>query len=196
LASIAVAALLLAEKLIIQLISINYGRRQFNARLIDSKQRIAMLDTLYGASISLFPANNSPDFKDVDYLIATGAALQQKQDTNAQFMDKLNWVNDNMHSVVGDVTGELTGSQKNIIHEVVIGALEKKHTGEALGRRVWLSLAGEGKDALYREDIHDILGRGRKAEADVIFDLLDADKNGDISLVKSLRSPSYMLVLT
>jgi len=45
----------LAEKALIQLISINYHRKQFNARIRDSKHNIWMLGLLYDASRYLFP---------------------------------------------------------------------------------------------------------------------------------------------
>jgi hypothetical protein len=184
LASIAVAALFLGEKLIIQLIGINYHRRQFNARVNDSKHKVRMLDSLYAASTALFPAY-CPEFKHEDYIILTGVDSRKSKDGNAQFVGRLAKVGENMHSVVGNVAGEFTGTQNfnpNAAHNVVIEALEMKTSSEALGRRLWLSLVEEGKDALYRNDIQDILGAHRKEEAEDIFNTLDTDQNGDISL--------------
>jgi hypothetical protein len=184
LASIAVAALFLGEKLVIQLIGINYHRRQFNARVNESKHKVRMLDSLYAASTALFPAY-CPEFRNEDYIILTGVDSRKNKDVNAQLVGKLAWVGENMHSVVGNVAGEFTGSQgfnPTAAHNVVIEALEMKTSSEALGRRLWLSLVEEGKDALYRNDIQDILGSHRKEEAEDIFNTLDTDQNGDISL--------------
>jgi hypothetical protein len=183
LASIAAAALLLAEKLIIQLIGINYHRRQFNARVNDSKHKVRMLDSLYVASTSLFPPY-CPEFRHEDLIVLTGVD-QTSKDVNSQLMGKLAWMGENAHKVVGNVAGEITGSQAfnpTAAHNVVIEALEMKTSSEALGRRLWLSLVEEGKDALYRNDIHDIFGPNRKEEAEDIFNTLDTDQNGDISL--------------
>jgi hypothetical protein len=67
LASIAVTALFLLEKLIIQLISINYHRRQFSARVKQSKVSVHMLDMLYDASIKQFPAYCAEFEEEVSY---------------------------------------------------------------------------------------------------------------------------------
>ncbi|KAF2430842.1 hypothetical protein EJ08DRAFT_714208 [Tothia fuscella] len=163
LASIAVAALILAEKLIIQLISINYHRRQFNARVNESKHKVSMLDSLYAASVTLFPAYY-PEFRNEDYIILTG-------------VDRGNGKNE-------EANAELIGKLFNptAAHNVVVDALEMKTSSQALGRRLWLSLVEEGKDALLRQDIYDIMGECRKDEAEDMFNTLDADQNGDISL--------------
>jgi hypothetical protein len=183
LATIAVAALLLAEKLIIQLISINYHRRQFNARVNESKHKVRMLDSLYAASVAMFPAY-CPEFRNDDFIILTGVNSNNPA-ANAQLIGKLAQVGETMQSAVGAVAGEMTGSQAfnpTAAHNVVIDALEIKNSSEALGRRLWMSLVEEGKDALYRNDIHDIMGESRREEAEDIFNTLDADQNGDISL--------------
>jgi hypothetical protein len=183
LASIAVAALFLGEKLVIQLIGINYHRRQFNARVLESKHKVRMLDSLYTASTAIFPAY-CPEFRNEDFIILTGVDERHK-DANAQFIGKLAWVGENVQSAVGNVAGEFTGSQSfnpTATHNVVIDALEMKTSSEALGRRLWQSLVEEGNDALYRNDILDILGANRKEEAEDIFNTLDTDQNGDISL--------------
>jgi len=50
------ACILVSEKLLIQLISINYHRKQFNSKIKDSKRNIHLLSLLYDASRALFPA--------------------------------------------------------------------------------------------------------------------------------------------
>ena len=57
-----------AEKLLIQLISINYHRKQFNAKIKHSKHNIHLLSLLYDASRALFPAY-CPEFAEEDYII-------------------------------------------------------------------------------------------------------------------------------
>ncbi len=64
----------LAEKVIIQLISINYHRKQFNAKIKDSKRNIHLLTLLYDASRTLFPAYCN-EFMEEDYIIADSIAL-------------------------------------------------------------------------------------------------------------------------
>lgn len=58
----------LAERLIIQLITINYHRTQFDDKIRDSKRNVALLSSLYAASIKLFPAY-CEEFKEEDYII-------------------------------------------------------------------------------------------------------------------------------
>jgi len=62
------ACVLAAEKLLIQLISINYHRKQFNAKIKDSKRNIHLLSLLYDASRALFPAY-CHEFVEEDYII-------------------------------------------------------------------------------------------------------------------------------
>lgn len=70
LAALLISSLLyLAEKLIIQLLSINYHRKQFNARIKESKRNVQLLSLLYDASRQLFPAY-SKEFIEEDYIIS------------------------------------------------------------------------------------------------------------------------------
>ena len=55
LAGIVVAAVFLAEKFVVQLISIHYHRKQYDAKIKESKRMIRLLDLLYEASRTLFP---------------------------------------------------------------------------------------------------------------------------------------------
>lgn len=54
-AGIVVAAIFLVEKTIMQLISINYHRKQYDQKIRESKRLIKMLDLMYDASRTLFP---------------------------------------------------------------------------------------------------------------------------------------------
>lgn len=58
----------LAERLIIQLITINYHRTQFDGKIKESKRNVALLSSLYNASIKLFPAYCT-EFREEDYVI-------------------------------------------------------------------------------------------------------------------------------
>jgi small-conductance mechanosensitive channel len=186
LASIAVAALFLVEKLIIQLIAINYHRRQFNARVNESKVKVGMTDALYDTSLALFPIG-SPAFRNEDFSVATGIDNTKQTSSNAKIVATLAMFGENLQSTFGNITGEITSSRIKqtkaaAIHNVVIEALELKISTEALAKRIWYSLVAEGKEALEKEDIRSIMGAERQLQADEIFNLLDADQNGDISL--------------
>lgn len=70
----------------------------------------------------------------------------------------------------------------NAAHSIVVEALERPRSSEALAKRLWMSFVVEGREALYPDDIQEVLGAGRKDEAEEAFAALDRDGNGDISL--------------
>ncbi len=184
----------LVEKTIIQLISINYHRKQFNARIRGSKRNIWILGLLYDASRYLFPMY-CHEFAEEDYTIADQLNLSRGMRTPGhrksgsatpmRIVQNVNAGVDKLTSMFGHVAQEVTGKQvfnPNSAHSIVIEALEKTRTSEALARRLWMSFVMEGHDALLYEDILDVLGPERKEEADEAFAALDRDSNGDISL--------------
>ncbi|QSZ30734.1 hypothetical protein DSL72_000292 [Monilinia vaccinii-corymbosi] len=191
------AILLLVEKLVVQLISVNYHRRSFHGRIKESKHLIHLLGLLYDASRTLFPMY-CPEFSEEDYIISASIeAVIQK--TNRKIMGHsrsgstapmkiigdVARFGDKVTSVFGNIASEITGKQvfnPNSAHSVVIEALEKTKSSEALAKRLWMSFAVEGRDSLSVEDLEEVLGVGRKMEAEEIFHALDNDGNGDISL--------------
>ncbi|RMZ77042.1 hypothetical protein DV738_g4632, partial [Chaetothyriales sp. CBS 135597] len=188
---------LLAEKFLIQLISISYHRKQFDDKIRQSKHNIHLVSLLYDASRKLFPPY-CPEFASDDYIISNSLDLHGSSRSATPFGHKrsgsatpmriiqgVGRVKDNVASAFGHVAQEVTGKKvfnPNDAHSVVVQALEKKHTTEALARRIWLSLVLEGRYALYRDDIQDVLGPDHEQDAEEAFDTLDADGNGDISL--------------
>lgn len=193
LAAFLVASLiLLAEKLLIQLISISYHHTQLHAKIMDSKHRIYLLSLLYDASRHLFPAYCN-EFAEEDYIIHdsidisgskhghthSGSATPMKLLLNVgRFGDKLT-------SAFGNIASEVTGKQvfnPDSAHSIVVEALEKNKSSEALAKRLWMSFVVEGKEALYIDDVVEVLGADHHAEAEEAFMVLDRDGNGDISL--------------
>jgi len=193
---------LLAEKLIIQFLSISYHRKQFDDRIKESKRDIHLVSLLYDASRHLFPMY-CREFAEEDYLIIDVldiAALSSKRDSVAapggghkrsgsatpmRLIQNVARVGDKVTAAFGNVAQEITGKQvfnPTAAHSIVVEALEKKHSAEALARRLWMSFVLEGRDALYPDDIVDVLGSDHEDEAHEAFDRLDVDGNGDISL--------------
>ena len=186
----------LAEKAIIQLISINYHRKQFNARIKESKHNIWLLGLLYEASRTMFPAYCN-EFAEEDYIISDQLDIslmgskhpshhRSGSHTPMRLIQNVGRVGDKITSAFGNVAKEVTGKEvfnPNSAHSIVVEALEKNRTAEALARRIWMSFVVEGRDALLEEDVVDVLGRDRKAEAEEAFWAIDRDGNGDISLV-------------
>ncbi|KAL8744805.1 MAG: hypothetical protein Q9184_007952 [Pyrenodesmia sp. 2 TL-2023] len=195
LAALLVASLLfLIEKLIIQLISIGYHRKQFNAKIKDSKHNVQLLSLLYDASRALFPAYCN-EFVEEDYIINDSFELGDSKRgsghkrsgsaTPMRLLQNVGRIGDKVTSVFGNIAHEVTGKQvfnPGSAHSVVVEALEKNKSSEALARRLWMSFVVEGKDALYEEDIVEVLGDGHHDEAEECFACLDRDGNGDVSL--------------
>ena len=186
--------LLLIEKLIIQLLSIGYHRRQFNAKIKTSKHNVYLLSLLYDASRALFPAYCN-EFAEEDYIINDSLdILDSKRGsghkrsgsaTPMRLLQNVGRFGDKVTSVFGNIAHEVTGKQvfnPGSAHSIVVEALEKNKSSEALAKRLWMSFVVEGKDALYEEDIVEVLGDEHRAEAEECFACLDRDGNGDISL--------------
>ena len=190
------ALLFLGEKVIIQLISVGYHRRSFDARIKQSKRDVHLIGLLYEASRTLFPMY-CQEFLEEDYIIndsieailakTTGRMGHQSSGsaTPLKLIGEVGRLGDKVTSVFGNIASEIIGKQvfnPNSPHNVVVEALEKTSSSEALAKRLWMSFVVEGKEALYVEDVQEVLGPTRKEEADEAFSALDQDGNGDISL--------------
>lgn len=184
--------ILLAEKLLIQLISISYHHTQFHAKIRDSKHRIYLLSLLYDASRHLFPAY-CDEFAEEDYIIhdsidIPGSKHGHKHSGSATPMRLLMNVGrfgDKLTSAFGNIASEVTGKQvfnPDSAHSIVVEALEKNKSSEALAKRLWMSFVVEGKEALFVDDVVEVLGADHHGEAEEAFTILDRDGNGDISL--------------
>jgi len=190
---------LLVEKLFIQLLSISYHRKQFDDRIKESKRNIYLITLLYDASRQMFPAYcrefAEEDYQINDVLDLAGVTSSRNSlmpghkrsgsATPMRLIQNVARVGDKVTAVFGNVAQEITGKKvfnPTASHSIVVQALEKKRSAEALARRLWMSFVLEGKDALSVEDLMDVLGSEREAEAQEAFEILDVDGNGDISL--------------
>ncbi|KAF2860352.1 hypothetical protein K470DRAFT_74795 [Piedraia hortae CBS 480.64] len=186
----------LAEKTLIQIISIDYHRKQFSFRIKESKRSVHLLGLLYESSRALFPAYCN-EFAEEDYIISDQLNLKalglkapkgysrSGSATPGRILQDIGRYGDKITSAFGNVAQEITGREvfnPNSAHSIVIGALEKTRSAEALAKRIWMSFVVEGREALYFDDILDVLGDERRQEAEETFAVLDRDGNGDISL--------------
>ncbi|KAK5237870.1 hypothetical protein LTR47_000963 [Exophiala xenobiotica] len=189
----------LGEKFLIQVLSISYHRKQFDDRIKESKRHVYLLTLLYQASRKMFPMY-SREFLEEDYLISDILDLADASKrssllfkghkrsgsaTPMRLIQNVARVGDKVTSAFGNVAQEITGKkvfQPTAAHSVVVQALERKHSAEALAKRIWMSFVLEGKDALSIDDLVDVLGSEQEAEAHEAFEVLDVDSNGDISL--------------
>lgn len=188
----------LGEKTLVQLISISYHRKQFDARIKESKRHVYLVGVLYDASRSMFPMY-CKEFRDDDAIISDSilAALpdgrpSHNRSNSSAPLRFIRGVGQNVgkfggkiSGAIGDVAQEITGKQvfnASSSRSVVSEALERRRSTEALARRIWMSFVVEGREALYPDDIIEVLGAGKEAEAEQCFIMLDKDGNGDISL--------------
>ncbi|EPS38448.1 hypothetical protein H072_7800 [Dactylellina haptotyla CBS 200.50] len=182
----------LVKSVIVQLISVQYHQKQFAARITANKEYIKVISLLLECSRNMFPSY-CPEFAEEDYILHAGLVngfgspnvRQSGAATPMRFLHHIGRVGDNITSAVGHVAKEITG--RNVLNpnsprSVVINALARKTTIEALARRIWMSFVEEGKDTLYLEDFIEVLGLDRTEEAKAAFVMLDKDENGDISL--------------
>jgi len=192
-----IAALIyLGEKLLVQLISIGYHRQQFESKIRDSKHNVYLLSLLYDASRTLFK-EYCPEFAEEDYLINDSIDLPKSRmgsgghharsgsATPLRLLQNIGRVGDKVTAAFGNVAHEVTGKavfNPTAAHSIVVEALEKNRSSEALAKRIWMSLVVEGKESLYQEDIVEVLGTERDVEARECFAALDRDGNGDVSL--------------
>jgi len=192
------SAVLLGEKAIVQLISISYHQRSFANRIQESKREIYLLGLMYEASRTLFPMY-CPEFSEEDYIIndsidmiLTGGKSGKGGGTITpmRIVGDVGRLGDKITSVFGNIASEITGKQvfnPNSAHSIVVEALEKVRSSEALARRIWMSFVVEGHDSLSLEDIAEVLGPAHREEAEECFNAIDADQNGDISLDEMIR---------
>ena len=193
-AALVASLIFFAERLLIQMISVNYHRKQFDAKIKVSKRHVHLLSLLYEASRALFPAYSN-EFAEEDYLINDSVAAgtthtatghqRSGSATPLRLIHNVGRIGDKLTAAFGNVASEIAGKQvfnPTSAHSIVVEALEKRKSSEALARRLWMSFVVEGKDALFQEDIVEVLGPARQAEAEEAFNDIDRDGNGDISL--------------
>lgn len=198
LAALISSCVILAERLLIQLISISYHRKQFDTKIKDSKRNIYLLGLLYEASRALFPSYCN-EFTEEDYIIHDSLQFglgskkttfskghnRSGSKTPVRLLQDVGRFGDKVTSAFGTVAQEITGKKvfdPNSAHSIVIEALDKNRSAEALARRIWMSFVVEGKNSLFQEDLVEVMGPGRQNEAEECFGSLDRDGNGDISL--------------
>lgn len=202
LALLVCTCIILGERVLIQLISISYHRKQFDTKIKDSKRNIHLLGQMYDASRALFPEYCN-EFAEEDYIIndslpfvvgsrkGTMGHNRSGSKTPMRLLQNVGRVGDKVTGVFGAVAQEITGKKvfdPTSAHSIVLEALENNRSSEALARRIWLSFVVEGKDNLYMDDLAEVMGAGRQQEAKECFNALDKDGNGDISLEEMIMT--------
>jgi small-conductance mechanosensitive channel len=188
-AGIIVAAIFLAEKTLIQIISINYHRKQYDEKIKESKKLVRLLDLLYDASRALFP-EYCREFlaEDADIQGNTLHEVReamQKAGVGTKIFNDMGRARNKVTAAFGVMASDIAGKEMfstTSAHSVVIEAIETERGSKALARRLWLSFVGDSRDVLLKSDLLEVLGASRASEAEIIFAALDRDGNGDVSM--------------
>jgi len=104
------------------------------------------------------------EFVDEDYVIndsieamlakSTGHHGGHKRSGSAtplRIIGEVGRIGDKVTSIFGHIASEITGKQafnRTSAHSLVVEALEKTRSSEALAKRLWMSFVVEGKEAL------------------------------------------------
>ena len=188
-AGIICAAIFLGEKTLVHLISIDYHRKQYDAKIKESKKVIWLLDLLYDASRQLFP-EFCHEFQDEDEMIqgnnlAEVRKTMAKAGVGTKVLNNMGRARDKATAAFGAMVTDISGKtvfNSTSAHSIVVEALEEDEASKALARRLWLSFVAEGRENLYQDDLIEVLGSHRTEQAVEIFIALDRDGNGDVSL--------------
>jgi hypothetical protein len=140
-----------------------------------------------------------PEFADEDYIINDSIEMMLRgkkghkragSATPMKLIGEVGRIGDKVTSVFGNIASEITGKSvfnPNSAHSIVLEALEKTRSSEAMGRRIWMSYVVENHNSLVLEDFQEVLGPAYKDEAEEAFYMIDGDDNGDISLDEMVR---------
>jgi len=191
----------LGAKLMIQIVSVDYHRKQFAQRIKTNKENVRFLSQLYEASRNLFPSYT--EFAEEDYIIHQSLATSlviPKQSGSATpmraILGNINVVQDKVTSAFGNIAQEVTGNKNvfnpNSAYSIVVNALQRTRSSEALARRIWMSFVSEGHTALAKEDLLEVMGPDHEEQALECFSSLDRDNNGDVSLDEMVMHVVHM----
>jgi hypothetical protein len=193
-ATVGVTALYLVQKLLIQMVSVNYhGKKQYDfVKELGTLGRA--IETMYDVSRARF-CDNHPLFKEDDIDIhdvrgyrKNGKGVRSSTDeTTAVFLTRLGTTGDKITSVLGYMASDIAGKQvlmPTASGPIVEAALERPIGAEALARRIWNSFTHFGQIQLDEQAMKEMFGPGREAQAAYAHRKIDADENGDVTLAE------------
>lgn len=190
--STGMAGLWLAEKLLVQLISLKYHSRSQEERIKTVKKSQKAIELLYDASLRRYP-DYHPTMIDLDAEIHDSNGVEKMlgfrtSNHRAQRVaHKLRLVADKFsnafHRIASDVAGQDV-SDRTGAHAIIEGAIDRPEGADALAHRIFAGCAPTDSKDITEEDLIQQLGSGREDEAHWIFSQLDQDGNGDINLAE------------
>ncbi|VVT46570.1 uncharacterized protein SAPINGB_P001279 [Magnusiomyces paraingens] len=207
-----------AERTIIHLISVSFHKKRFANRIKDNKHSIFVLSELLCAACVVFPPF-SPEFMEEDMKLQSGkfyssisdghTTISKKIATNKKIQKLFGRVNRAVDAASSPFThhagGAAATSHSPVVAEsdteirtwcnnIVADAVNSKKLSETLAKRIWLSLVLEDEEALTMNDLQEVLGPEKKSDYEIVFQTLDIDGNGDLTLdemISSVREISH-----
>jgi hypothetical protein len=179
-------AFYLIEKVAISYIAVHYHYRRTNTTLKRSKNIQKALITLYEASIYLHQVNGST-FAEEDIIIrnAKGDMKASARVRVSSYLARLGLDGYKFVSFFGNFISDDPNAhwlRPGSSYAIIERAWANPTAASALARRIWLSLVPRGKYGLTENDIVEVLGLDRAAEAKSIFKTLDDNDNGEMPL--------------
>jgi small-conductance mechanosensitive channel len=193
----------LAERLFVQMLSVSFHRTRFSTRIKANKKAVRMLVALLDAAYEVFPPF-SQEFALEDAQLENGllnAAGNSKIVNNFNVQKvaaRVNRAVGNAANMIGTIARDAYGSSGNgqrpdsSAHKIVTDALAHKASSEVLANRIWKSLVLEDSESLSANDLVDVLGGRDDLDPHDLFDVLDSDQNGDITLEEMVASVKEM----
>ncbi|KAJ2899208.1 hypothetical protein MKZ38_003351 [Zalerion maritima] len=225
-AGIVISLLVLGERALMNLVAVHYRMRQKEAKGEKNETAIRILIGLYAKAVELYPpfetAESRDRFGEMDWTIETRKEaemlpspalldeLRRKKRRSAAGSAKGKvgmWASELVRGKKGGKSDAGGRGGEKTTSRAVRKALEKEHAARALGKRIFYSFAGFGKEEMVLEDLekaclsHAGNGDGDEGDDDDasrafsndrhpfgrhdvqgIFRTLDADENGDLTL--------------
>ena len=192
--STGMAGLWLAEKLLVQLISLKYHSRSQEEKIKTVKKTQKAIELLYDASLRRYPPYH-PDVIALDVEINDSNGVQKmlgvpssnhRARKVAHSMKKVaDKFSSAFHRIASDITGQEV-SERTGAHAIMEGAIDRPEGAESLAHRIFKALAPTGSQEITEDRLAIELGTGREDEAHWIFSQLDQDGNGDVTLAEML----------
>ncbi|KAL4892543.1 Mechanosensitive ion channel-domain-containing protein [Aspergillus ambiguus] len=170
----------LIEKVIIQLIAINFHTRTYADRIEINKFQIGSLTKLYDFSRNRI-SDNDEAFEEKKDTPGSGAKTPLQYANKAQRVAKgaLNKVGDMAGAVAADFTGRKATSSTHP-YQVVLTLLRTTSGCQVLARRLYRTFVRDGFETVFSGDLKEAFDDNEEAEA--AFAMFDKDMNGDISM--------------
>lgn len=168
------------EKIIIQLIAMNFHLRTYSDRIEINKFQIGSLTKLYAFSRAKI-AMKDEEFEEKNQGNGSGAKTPFAYAGKAQKAARgaLNRVGDVAGAVAADFTGR-KANKSNHPYQVILTLLRTTPGSQVLARRLYRTFVREGYDVVLADDLKEAFDN--EDEADAAFLMFDKDMNGDISM--------------